>query len=241
MGKELVSEKQIKRKNFWDKLTFALVAIFLALSAVLSITLIYQKSYFNVKWVNGQSMYPTFNKDAVDRNGNPKGIGGASANNGDKNFDCVIWDGHQETFSKLERFDIVILTNPVDSSKDLIKRVIAMPGETFYFGSGDDNGSLYIMNQSGTYDLVPQPVDNYFVTEGSYNFYHTPTTLKDDEYFVCGDNRLHSTDSRELGPINRSYMLGIVVAVVGKADAVLNDQGRIVYTNLRIGWPRWIK
>ena len=241
MSEKLLSEKQIKRRIFLDKLTFVLVAFFLALSAVFSITLIYQKTYFNLKWVNGQSMYPTFNKDAVDKNGKPKGIDGASANNGDKNFDCVIWDGHKETFSKLERFDIVILNNPVDPNKDLIKRVIAMPGETFYFGSDEDNGSLYIMNQAGTYDLVAQPIDDYFVKNGTYNMYHTPTTLAKDQYFVCGDNRLHSTDSRDLGPISRGYILGIVVAVVGKADAMLNDQSSIVYTNLRIEWPRWIK
>lgn len=241
MSEKLLSEKQIKRRVLWDKITFIFVALFLALSAVFSVTLIYQKTYFNIKWINGQSMYPTFNKDAVDRYGNPKGITGGGAFNGDKNFDCVIWDGHEATMSKMERFDIVILNK--SEEKDLIKRVIVMPGETFYFGSGDDNGSLYIKNSQGVFDLIEQPIGQSYIREGVYEHYQdpeNPTTLKANEYFVCGDNRAHSDDSRTIGPIAREKVLGIVVAVVGKADAAL-ENGKMVYTNLRIGWPRWIK
>ena len=239
MSEKLLSEKQIKRRVLWDKITFVLVAVFLALSAVFSVTLIYQKTYFEIKWINGQSMYPTFNKDAVDRNGKPKGKTGMGAFNGDKNFDVVIWDGHEATMNKMERFDVVILAK--NDTKDLIKRVIALPGETFYFGSGDDNGNLYLQNSQGLFDYVEQPVGESYIREGIYDGYQTPTTLGPNEYFVCGDNRAHSDDSRSFGPIDRSKILGIVVAVVGKADAILNDAGSLVYTNLRIGWPRWIK
>ncbi len=236
-----MSEKQIKRKSLWDKISFVFVAVFLALSVVVSVTLIYQKSYFEIKWINGQSMYPTFNGDAVDRFGNKKGKTGGRASNGDKKLDCVIWDGHKATMDKMERFDILITAQPNNGSRDLIKRVIALPGETFYFGSGKDNGSLYLQNSKGEFVYTPQPIEEEYLREGSYAMYQTPTTLGPNEYFVCGDNRGYSSDSRSFGPITRDLISGIVVAVIGTADATLNEADEVVYTNLRIGCPRWIK
>lgn len=241
MSEKILSEQQIKRRVILDKISFVLIAIFLAVSAVFSITLIYQKTYFEIKWINGQSMYPTFNRDAVDRNGNRKGKTGGRAANGDKNLDVVIWDGHEATMAKMERFDIVITAQPNNPSRDLIKRVIAFPGETFYFGSGDDNGSLYLANSKGEFVYTPQPIGEDYIREGSYASYQSPTTLGPNEYFVCGDNRANSSDSRSFGPVTRDLIAGIVVAVVGSADATVNEASTVVYTNLRIGWPRWIK
>ena len=241
MSEKILSESQIKRRVFWDKATFVLIAIFLALSAVFSVTLIYQKTYFEIKWINGQSMYPTFNRDAVDRFGNRKGKTGGRASNGDKNLDCVIWDGHDAAMAKMERFDIVIASQPNNTARDLIKRVIAFPGETFYFGSGEDNGSLYLQDANGEFVYTPQPIGEDFIREGLYTNYQTPTTLKANEYFICGDNRGNSSDSRSFGPVTRDLIAGIVVAVIGTADATLNEGDEVVYTNLRIGWPRWIK
>ena len=240
MSEKILSEKQIQRRVLFDKISFVLIAVFLALSTLFSVTLIFQKTYFEIKWINGQSMYPTFNADAVDRYGHIKGKTGGKANNGDKNLDCVIWDGHQATFDRLERFDIVIASQPNNPSRDLIKRVLAMPGETFYFGSGDDNGSLYLQNKNGEFEKVNQPVQQEFILEGSYAGYQTPTTLGKNEYFICGDNRGYSSDSRSFGPVSRQDIAGIVVAVIGTADTTLSG-GEVVYTNLRIGWPRWIK
>lgn len=241
MDKLSAGEKKIKRKIFWDKVSFIFVAFFLALSAVFSITLIYQKTYFEVKWVNGQSMYPTFNKDATDRYGNPKGKEGLHANNGDKNLDCVIWDGHEQTLNKLERFDIVINDHP-NSGKDLIKRIIVMPGETFYFGNiGDDKGKLYIANSSGEFEYVAQPIDDEYLQDGDYGDYTVPTTLEKNQYFICGDNRGHSSDSRSFGPVKKKDILGLVVAYVGHCDATLDSTNQVTYTNLRIGMPRFIK
>lgn len=237
-------EKRIKRKIFWDKLTFVLTAVFLALCVLFSVTMIYQKTYFKLKWVNGQSMYPTFNKDAVTPTGEKKGIGGAGANNGDKNFDCVIYDNHEQTMNKMERFDIVILRETGTLNKDLIKRIIVMPGETFYFGKDDDNGTLYIKASNGEFAKVDQPIGEDYIKDGLYENYQDPehpTTLKNNEYFVCGDNRGHSSDSRSFGPVSFDQIEGLVVAVVGSCDATVDNSGAITYKNLKIGWPRWIK
>ena len=234
-------EKRIKRAMFWDKLTFVLVAIFLALSTLFSVTLIYQKTYFKIKWVNGQSMYPTFNANAKRANGQPKGIDGGPAFGNEKNFDCVIYDPHETTMSKLERFDIVILSKSKAADDDLIKRVLVLPGETFYFGSGEDNGTLYIQGSSGEFAKIEQPIGESYIRDGDYTGYYSPVTLSDNQYFVCGDNRGHSTDSRNFGPIEKSQILGIVVAVIGTCDTKLAEDNSVIYTNMKIGWPRFIK
>lgn len=91
---------------------------------------------------------------------------------------------------KLERFKIVV----VNTNKDhLIKRIIGLPGETIRVV----NNELYIN------DVFVE--DNY--GDGiTKNF--GPITLEDDEYFVMGDNRENSTDSRIIGPIKESDIMG---------------------------------
>ena len=84
----------------------------------------------------------------------------------------------------LERFDIVIFKYPDDESKLFIKRVIGLPGEKVQI----KDGKVYI-NDSEI------PLDDSFVPEkprGSFGPYEVP----ENSYFVLGDNRNHSKDSR---------------------------------------------
>ena len=83
-----------------------------------------------------------------------------------------------------ERFDIVIFKYPDDESQLFIKRIIGLPGEKVQI----INGKVYI-NDSET------PLDDSFVAEvprGNFGPYEVP----EDSYFVMGDNRNHSRDSR---------------------------------------------
>lgn len=83
-----------------------------------------------------------------------------------------------------ERFDIVIFKYPDDESKLFIKRVIGLPGEKVQI----KDGKVYI-NDSEI------PLDDSFVPEkprGSFGPYEVP----ENSYFVLGDNRNHSKDSR---------------------------------------------
>ena len=83
-----------------------------------------------------------------------------------------------------ERFDIVIFKYPDDESQLFIKRIIGLPGEKVQI----TNGKVYI-NDSET------PLDDSFVAEvprGNFGPYEVP----EDSYFVMGDNRNHSRDSR---------------------------------------------
>lgn len=83
-----------------------------------------------------------------------------------------------------ERFDIIIFKYPDDESQLFIKRLIGLPGETVEIR----DGKVYINGSS-------EPLDDSFVPEtpkGNYGPYVVP----EDSYFMLGDNREHSRDSR---------------------------------------------
>lgn len=93
---------------------------------------------------------------------------------------------------KIDRFDIVVLK--IDKENDnLIKRVIGLPGETIEI---KDN-KIYIN------DKVLKDDFGFGVT-----FNIDKTTLKEDEYYVLGDNRQISMDSRVFGPIHKNEIKG---------------------------------
>lgn len=87
-----------------------------------------------------------------------------------------------------ERFDIVIFKYPDDESRLFIKRVIGLPGDTIDIRNGD----VYV-NGSET----PLPDDYCAEPDSTDTGYLTfPITVPDDCYFMLGDNRLYSKDSR---------------------------------------------
>ncbi len=88
------------------------------------------------------------------------------------------------TFGMPDRFDIIIFRYPDDETDLYIKRVIGMPGETVEI----KDGKVYI-------DGSETPLDDSFCAEtptGSYGPFYVP----DGHFFVMGDNRNHSNDSR---------------------------------------------
>ncbi len=104
---------------------------------------------------------------------------------------------------KIERFDVVIVFKE-DTSNYLVKRVIGLPGETVRY----EYDTLYINNEA-----VEEPfLDDAFVKEstdnGNIDFTAdiSPITLADDEYYLLGDNRLKSSDSRVYGPFKQDQI-----------------------------------
>ena len=91
---------------------------------------------------------------------------------------------------KVERFDVVVVDIKTES---IIKRVIALPGETI----SCENGVIYV-NGKKQEEKYSEGVTGSF----------KKITLKDDEYFVLGDNREDSLDSEELGPMKREQIKG---------------------------------
>ena len=109
-------------------------------------------------------------------------------------------------FSEPERFDIVIF--PImyrGRESHFVKRIIGLPGETVYI---DESGVIYINGE-----VLDEDYGKEVIAE--YNRYRAkePLTLGEDEYFVMGDNRNHSSDSRveSVGNIERSRIIGKAV------------------------------
>lgn len=99
-----------------------------------------------------------------------------------------------------KRGDIVVFTPPV-SSDDYIKRVIALPGENISI----KESKVYINNELLKEDYLNDDVSTQggsFLAEGQS--YKVP----DAEFFVMGDNRTHSYDSRSFGPIKKKVISG---------------------------------
>ncbi len=97
------------------------------------------------------------------------------------------------------RGDVVIFRPPLEKSKYYIKRIIGLPGETVSV-----NGSkITITKTDGTTKELIEP---YLKNES--NDAYKSWTLASDEYFMMGDNRPFSSDSRAWGPVTRDLLVG---------------------------------
>ena len=121
----------------------------------------------------------------------PVRVDGDSMKNTLKNGDILLL----YKLSSINRFDIIVLDEEKDNEK-IIKRVIGLPGETVAI----KKGKIYINDK--------EIDDEYaYVETSDYN----KVTLRDDEYFILGDNRLISKDSRYFGPIKDNEIKGKIV------------------------------
>ena len=101
--------------------------------------------------------------------------------------------------SEPQRYDVVAVHTP---SMDLIKRIIALPGET---ASIDENGKIRINGE-----IIEDPFAEEAIRQDMRGLAANTIILKDNEYFVMGDNRNASTDSRTIGPIQKKQIIGKV-------------------------------
>ena len=127
-------------------------------------------------------------------------VHGNSMNDTLENGENLIVDKISYRFANPERFDIVVFPYRHDKSIHYIKRIIGLPGETIFI---DDEGNIYI-NEA----LLSESYGREIIHDSGRA--RDPITLADDEYFVMGDNRNHSSDSRDpaVGSIKRSELVG---------------------------------
>jgi signal peptidase I len=99
----------------------------------------------------------------------------------------------------IERGDIIVFRYPRDPSMSFIKRVIGTPGDTIRI----DGGQVYVNNE---------PLDESYVPPAYTDARSYPEiVVPPDSYFVLGDHRSMSKDSRDIGPIEQSFIYGKAV------------------------------
>jgi len=112
----------------------------------------------------------------------------------------IIVDQVSYRLEEPRRGDVVIFRFPNDPSKFFIKRIIGLPGEIVELA----NGYTTIQDpKSGDEVLLDEP---YLITDRTDD--HLSIALSNNEYFVMGDNRAASSDSRVWGPVPRDMIVG---------------------------------
>ncbi|HVB19786.1 MAG TPA: signal peptidase I [Candidatus Paceibacterota bacterium] len=118
-----------------------------------------------------------------------------------ENLDYLIVDELVYDFTAPARGDVIVFRYPGDPSIFYIKRIIGLPGETVSI----DHGVVTITTVTGEKITLSEP---YVVNEDAT--YTKSVTLNTGEYFVMGDNRPNSSDSRVWGPLPRYDIVGRV-------------------------------
>ena len=118
-----------------------------------------------------------------------------------ENADYLIVDELTYHFETPQRGDVIVFRYPGDPSIFYIKRIIGLPGETVHI----TKGTVMITKTNGTQLTLTEP---YAVVDDAT--YSGTTTLGAGQYFVMGDNRPESSDSRVWGPLPAQNIIGRV-------------------------------
>lgn len=126
-------------------------------------------------------------------------VDGASMSPNFETNDYLLIDKFSYFFRAPVRGDVIVFKFPGDTSKYFIKRIIGLPGETVVVRAGSTtitktDGSTVLINESF--------VQNQSTSETK------EITLSNTEYFVMGDNRTSSYDSRAWGALDKKYIGG---------------------------------
>ena len=132
-------------------------------------------------------------------------VSGDSMNDTLHNGDSLWIDKLSYHFKDPERFDIVVFPYEEEDDTYYIKRIIGLPGETVYI---DEDGVIYINDEPLEEDYGKEVIE-----ENHRGLAAEPVTLGDDEYYVMGDNRNNSRDSRlsDVGNIHKNKFVGKAV------------------------------
>lgn len=147
---------------------------------VISLAIILPIRYFLVQpfYVKGASMEPNF-----------------------YDHEYLVIDEISYRFRDPERGEIVVFRYPADPSQFFIKRVVGLPKETVIVG----NGTVTIKSKEHPRGIK---LEESYLLSGVGTFGVKEVTLGEREYFLLGDNRNSSLDSRHFGPVLRNYIVG---------------------------------
>jgi len=126
-------------------------------------------------------------------------VDGVSMEPGLHTDEFVLVDKMSYLFQSPQRGDVIVFHYPQDTSIDFIKRIIGLPGDTIL-----TNGTSVIVDGQTLHEpYISLP----------FNFENNTWKLGPDQFFVMGDNRDNSLDSRSWGLLDRRYIIGKAVAV----------------------------
>ena len=133
---------------------------------------------FQPHQVDGRSMEPNFH---------------------DKEY--ILTDKISYRFGEPKRSDVVVFHSPQDERIDFIKRIIGVPGDSLQI----KGGNLYINGTKIEENYINDPGQ---VAQGRFLKEGAKVDVPAGQFFVMGDNRLHSSDSREWGFVTRDEIVG---------------------------------
>lgn len=125
-------------------------------------------------------------------------VDGSSMEPNYHNNEYILVDQITYRFRGPAHSEVIIFKPPENTAADYIKRVIAVPGETVVIENNQVSVNGHILSEP--YLATPTS------TETNENIFRR--TMKPDEYFVMGDNREHSSDSRDWGVVPRENIVG---------------------------------
>ena len=122
------------------------------------------------------------------------------------NKDYLMVDKISYRFKQPQRGDVIIF-HPPNSSIYYIKRIIGLPGDKVMI----ENDNIFIYNKQN-----PEGVElkEPYLADNTKTMNNITQTLQENEYYVLGDNRENSSDSREFGPITKSRFAGKAFLIV---------------------------
>lgn len=123
-------------------------------------------------------------------------VRGSSMAPGIHDGDRILVEPWSYVFDDVERGDVVVLRYPLDPSVDYIKRVVGLPGDRVTMGGG----RLWVNGE-----LRPEP----YVASADQDCYLS-VIVEPEHYYVLGDNRRRSSDSRDFGQVPARYLRGRV-------------------------------
>ncbi len=117
------------------------------------------------------------------------------------NGEFIITNKLALRFGELKRGEVIVFQSPREENKVFIKRILGLPGEKVKLSGG----RFYINGQLLEEPYLPQgllTIPEAFLSEGE------EIVVPDGQYFVAGDNRPASSDSRDFGPIKKEAIIG---------------------------------
>ncbi len=131
----------------------------------------------------------------------PQEINGASMEPSFHNGEYILTNKIEYKLRDPKRGDVVIFKSPRNKDIDYIKRIIGEPGDR-------------VGLKGGVFSVNGIPLDEAYVASGTYtaagNYLREGSEIivPEGKYFVVGDNRGHSSDSREFGPVSKEDLIG---------------------------------